>query len=92
MNFDQPPGYLPFGLTSLELSQAQFEFCEFARRRILGVGSDQYSDASHQKIETKEPADIIKDIREELADAVNYLAALDLHLERLGRTLKAQSK
>jgi len=87
MNFDHPPAYLPFGLTSLELAQAQAEFTEYARRRIITVGSDQYDEASHQKIETHSIQELILNIREELADTVNYIAALDLHLERLGRSL-----
>ena len=74
------PNYPPFGMTSMQFAEAQEQFTSWARGRIaLG---EQYDRGTHQAIEVKTPIVLMREFREELADAVNYLTALDIWAER----------
>ena len=75
------PDYPPFGLSSEEFAECQERFTRFARSRILN--GDHYDKLTHQRMEELNAEEIVKELREEIADAVNYLAGLDLFLARI---------
>jgi len=78
--FMSEPDYPPFGLSTNEFAHAQEVFTHWARERImLGI---HYDKGTHQEIETKSPIQLLTEFREELADAVNYLTALDIWVQR----------
>ena len=56
--------------------------------RLLSVGSRQYDLADRQGFEDMEPARILLELRQELADAVNYLTFIDVQLDRWSRRLE----
>ena len=80
------PGY---GLTSTQLHGYQRMFTRWAADRILGVGREQYDYGTIQKFERKDPEQLVEDLREELADIVNYAAMIDIQLQRLHDGLSA---
>ena len=82
------PRYSPFGITTEELAESQRKFCNYARFRITDTGSRQYSELDHQAFETMSPQRILLELRDEIADAVNYLAFLDIQLQRWQRRLE----
>lgn len=79
------PAYPPFGMTSEQFAECQKTFTDYARGRIL-LG-EKYDKLTHQRIETLNGETIIVELREEIADAVNYLTALDIYLERIPKAL-----
>jgi hypothetical protein len=81
------PVYLPFGMTVKQFANAQQSFTEFARDRIVKGGAAAYDLGTHQKMEALPPAQLITELREELADAINYIAGLDIQLQRLADRL-----
>jgi hypothetical protein len=52
---------------------------------VCGIiaGGSQYDRADHQRIEELSPQQIVRELREEIADAVNYLTGLDVYLARI---------
>lgn len=82
MNDNALPIYPPYGMTPAEFAEAQKRFTDFARERILG-GASEYDKNDHQRMEEMGAQEIVKELREELADAVNYLTGLDLYLARI---------
>ena len=76
------PTYPPFGMTPQQFADCQESFTRFARTRILG-GSEQYDKHGHQRMEELTASEIVKELREEIADAVNYLTGLDVYLARI---------
>jgi hypothetical protein len=81
-------GHPDYGITSGELAEAQRRFTNYARMRLLSVGSRQYDLADRQGFEDMEPARILLELRQELADAVNYLTFIDVQLDRWSRRLE----
>lgn len=77
------PKYPPYGMTSEQFAEAQKLFTDFARERILAGGSAEYDQGDHQRMESLTAVEIVKELREELADAVNYLTGLDLYMSRI---------
>jgi len=77
------PNHPPFGLTVEQLATAQRELTEYARERIY-QGEAQYALTYSQGIEHKQPRQLLTDIREEIADAINYLTGLDILVHRIG--------
>ena len=77
-----------YGITSEELAEAQRRFCNYARFRITDTGARQYSNARSQGFESMAPQRILMELRDELADAVNYLTFLDIQLSRWQRRLE----
>ncbi len=75
------PVYPLFGMTSEEFAQCQEAFTTYARKRIL-LGS-HYDKATHQRMEELSAEEIVIELREEIADAVNYLTGLDIYLQRI---------
>jgi len=82
LSMAQLPTYEAFGLTVTQFAEAQNQFTQFARDRIL-IGAVEYDQETHQRIETLTAQQLVQELREELADAVNYLTGLDLFLSRL---------
>ena len=75
------PVYPPYGMTTDEFAECQAEFTSFARQRIYAGG--EYDKLTHQRMEELTGEQIVKELREEIADAVNYLAGLDIYLARI---------
>lgn len=75
------PVYPPFGLTSKEFAECQKKFTKFARTRILN--GQAYDKLTHQRMEELTAVEIVQELREEIADAVNYLTGLDVYLARI---------
>jgi len=77
-----------YGLSPEELTEAQRRFCNYARFRIADTGARQYDKSDHQAFEDMNPHRILLELRDELADAVNYLTFLDIQLSRWQRRLE----
>jgi len=75
------PVYPPYGLTSKEFAECQKTFTKFARTRILN--GQAYDKITHQRMEELTAEEIVTELREEIADAVNYLTGLDVYLARI---------
>jgi hypothetical protein len=74
--------HLPHGMTTEQLAEAQQKFTGYARLRISGVGHLDYSKESSQAFEDMTAVQIAKELRDEIADAVNYLTFLDIKISR----------
>ena len=83
----QHPGY---GITTDQLAEAQRRFTNYARMRIMGTGNREYSRGSHQSFEDMSIHRLIDEMRDELADAVNYLTFLDIQLSRWKNELEGR--
>ena len=81
----QHPGY---GITTEQLAEAQRRFTNYARLRIVGAGNREYSRGSKQAFEDMGLHRLIDELRDEIADAVNYLTFLDIQLSRWKSTLE----
>jgi hypothetical protein len=79
--FNNLPVYPPYGMTTDEFADCQATFTEFARQRIYS--GEEYDKLTHQRMEELTGEQIVKELREEIADAVNYLAGLDIYLARI---------
>lgn len=77
-----PVEHLPYGITTQQLADAQESFAAYARGRITGVGNRDYGFGSKQAFEDMPMRTIALELRDELADAVNYLTFLDIKLSR----------
>jgi hypothetical protein len=75
------PIYPPYGMTTEEFADCQATFTEFARQRIYS--GEEYDKLTHQRMEELTGEQIVNELREEIADAVNYLAGLDIYLARI---------
>jgi len=76
------PTYPPFGMSPEQFALCQETFTEFARYRILS-SANEYDQGDRQRMEGLTAVQIVKELREELADAVNYLTGLDIYLARI---------
>jgi hypothetical protein len=74
-------------MTVHELANAQQRFANYARFR-LQMQSGEYDRGSEQAFEGMTPQRLIMELRDELADAVNYLSFLDVQLSRWQRTME----
>jgi NTP pyrophosphatase (non-canonical NTP hydrolase) len=83
-----PPIHKGYGITTDELAEAQRRFTNYARLRILGTGNREYSRGSKQAFEDMHLHRLIDELRDEIADAVNYLTFLDIQLSRWKSTLE----
>jgi len=83
-----PPQHPGYGITTAELSEAQRRFTNYARLRILGAGDREYGRGSKQSFEDMGLHKLIDELRDEIADAVNYLTFLDIQLSRWKTTLE----
>lgn len=69
-------------MTAEGLAEYQDLFCQYARKRIKGVGKDQYDLGDMQKFENMTVSSLISGLREELADIINYAVMLDIQASR----------
>lgn len=83
----QHPGY---GITTDQLAEAQRRFTNYARLRIMGTGNREYSRGSKQAFEDMSLHRLVDELRDEIADAVNYLAFLDIQLSRWKHELEVR--
>ena len=83
----QHPGY---GITTDELAEAQRRFTNYARLRIMGTGNREYSRGSKQSFEDMSIHRLIDELRDEIADSVNYLTFLDIQLSRWKHELEVR--
>lgn len=82
----EAPTYPPYGLSVDEFAEAQESFTEYARSRVY-VGSQDYDLGESQRMENLSVNNVITELREEIADAVNYLVGLDIVVSRLFPTV-----
>jgi hypothetical protein len=75
-------------MTSEQMSDLVTNCIESLRSRILGVGSEQYSNGDTQSIELKSNQELIIETIEEVDDALTYLAVLRSRLINLSSNLK----
>lgn len=83
-----PPQHPGYGVTTDQLAEAQRRFTNYARLRILGTGNREYGRGSKQAFEDMGLHRLIDELRDEIADAVNYLTFLDIQLSRWKTTLE----
>jgi len=83
-----PPIHPRYGVTTQELAEAQRRFTNYARLRIMGTGEREYGRGSKQAFEDMSHHRLIDELRDEIADAVNYLTFLDIQLSRWKSTLE----
>lgn len=83
-----PPIHKGYGITTDELAEAQRRFTNYARLRIMGTGNREYSRGSKQAFEDMGLHRLIDELRDEIADSVNYLTFLDIQLSRWKTTLE----
>lgn len=83
-----PPIHKGYGVTTDELAESQRRFTNYARLRIMGTGNREYSRGGKQAFEDMSHHRLIDEMRDELADAVNYLTFLDIQLSRWKSTLE----
>ena len=79
-----------YGVTTQELAEAQRRFTNYARLRIMGTGEREYGRGSKQAFEDMSYHRLIDELRDEIADAVNYLTFLDIQLSRWKSTLEGR--
>jgi hypothetical protein len=77
-----PPFAPPFGLSVEELVRYHRRATNYARFRIQDAGAREYGEEDQQLIENYDPARCLLEIRQEIADAINYLVGLDLQIGR----------
>lgn len=77
-----PIEHEPYGMTTEQLAEAQHKFTGYARLRISGIGHLDYSKEHSQAFEDMTAVQIAKELRDEIADAVNYLTFLDIKINR----------
>jgi hypothetical protein len=75
-------------MTSEELSNQVTSLVESLRTRIVGVGDQEYSEGDTQKIERKNSKQLLTETREELEDAIVYLAFMHSKLHKLETQLR----
>lgn len=85
-----PPIHPRYGVTTQELAEAQRRFTNYARLRIMGTGEREYGRGSKQSFEDMSYHRLIDELRDEIADAVNYLTFLDIQLSRWKSTLEGR--
>jgi hypothetical protein len=75
-------------MTKEALAKAIAHAIYSVEKRILGIGAAQYDKGATQKIEDKEPAEILDDALEELDDCLAYVAYTRIRIQRLRANLK----
>ena len=85
-----PAPHPRYGITTEQLAEAQRRFTNYARLRLMGTGNREYSRGSSQAFEDMSIHRLIDEMRDELADAVNYLTFLDIQLSRWKNELEAR--
>lgn len=83
-----PVEHPEYGLTTEQLADSQKRFTEYARSRIERQGHWDYSRGDTQAFEDMTVERILLELRDEIADSVNYLTFLDINIDRWLRTLR----
>ena len=86
-----PPQHTGYGITVDELANAQRRFTNYARLRLTGVGKRDYDHGGRQAFEDMGLHRLINELRDEIADAVNYLTFLDIQLSRWKTALEEKT-
>lgn len=81
------PNYKQERMNLSDLLSAQMVFTAYARGRLQGIGAEQYDDEGEQRFEQYSITRTINELRDELADAVNYLTFIDVKIQRLAKSL-----
>ena len=81
----------PYGISTDELAEAQRKFTTYARLRLQGVGHVQYDREGKQAFEDMDLHRLINEMRDEIADSVNYLAFMDIQLSRWKNRLESKA-
>ncbi len=84
-----PPSPQPHGMTVSDLAEAQRLFTNYARIRLLSAS--EYDDGEEQAFERFGPDRLLLELRQEIADAVNYLTFLDIQLARWGKRIEGMA-
>ena len=82
-------GYRTGGVSTDDLTSFIESFASLRASRVKGVGHSQYAIAQGQKFEAFTPADTIRELIEELADASNYIDFLAIKLLNLSYIIDA---
>ena len=85
-----PAQHPRYGITTEQLAEAQRRFTNYARLRIMGTGHRDYNRGDKQAFEDMSIHRLVDELRDEIADAVNYLAFLDIQLSRWKTELEAR--
>ena len=81
--------YRTKGVSTPDLVSFIESFASLRASRVKGVGHSQYAIAQGQKFEAFTPADTIRELIEELADASNYIDFLAIKLLNLSYIIDA---
>lgn len=81
--------YRAKGVSTPDLVSFIESFASLRASRVKGVGHSQYAIAQGQKFEAFTPADTIRELIEELADASNYIDFLAIKLLNLSYIIDA---
>ena len=81
----------PYGISTDELADAQRKLTTYARLRLQGVGHVQYDREGKQAFEDMDLHRLINEMRDEIADSVNYLAFMDIQLSRWKNRLESKA-
>lgn len=82
-------GYRAVGVSTDDLVSFIESFASLRASRVKQVGHAQYAIANGQKFESFTPADTIRELIEELADASNYIDFLAIKLLNLTYVMEA---
>lgn len=66
------------GVTSAELADFTRSLSGLSQARVMGTGHQQYATGKLQRFEELSPAELGRELLEELADAMNYLAMVGI--------------
>jgi len=86
-----PAQHPEYGMTTEQLAEAQRRFTTYARLRLTGTGHRDYSHGNRQAFEDMGLHRLIDELRDEIADSVNYLTFLDIQLSRWKTKLEEQA-
>ena len=76
-------------MTSQELAERVAETVAMAQSRIVGVGKQQYEDSNTlQRFEYRTPLDLLRNLREEVIDQINWAVMTDLRLQEFIKAME----
>ncbi|MEQ4716121.1 hypothetical protein [Nonomuraea sp. B19D2] len=76
------------GITSDQLAEAVEDAIRSAKRRVIGVGKEQYDQGDTQHFEGMTLAQLLDWAGEEAQDLIVYAVMLDIRIKRVKRQLK----
>lgn len=78
------------GVSSAELADFTSTLSQLAHSRILTVGHEQYGTTARQRFENLSAADLAREMLEEAADAINYLAMASIRMLALANATEEE--